>query len=145
METKKDEAFGIIPVSKVDGEWRVFLIHQISRHGDTFWAFPKGHSEAGEGPLDAAQRELHEETGLTPATIDEHCVFTEYYVFEADGAAVEKTVTYYLGYIESLESKLQAKEVSEGEWLGFEDAKERLTHESKRELVDELGAHLRKV
>jgi len=41
----------------VDGECLVL------RRGDE-WVFPKGHLEAGEGPEDAAVREVREETGL---------------------------------------------------------------------------------
>ncbi len=145
METKQEEGFGIIPVAKIDGVWKVFLIHQISRHGDSFWAFPKGHAEGEEGGLETAERELKEETGLVASSIDSHCVFTEYYAFKEGDTEIEKTVTYYLGYIEDLESTLQEKEVSEAGWFELEDAREKLTHESKRELIEELQTQLRKV
>jgi ADP-ribose pyrophosphatase YjhB (NUDIX family) len=36
----------------------------VSQHG-TSWSLPKGHIEAGEDPLTAALREIHEESGLT--------------------------------------------------------------------------------
>ncbi|HEY0321256.1 MAG TPA: NUDIX domain-containing protein [Pyrinomonadaceae bacterium] len=36
----------------------------VSQHG-TSWSLPKGHIEAGEDPLTAARREIHEETGIT--------------------------------------------------------------------------------
>jgi 8-oxo-dGTP pyrophosphatase MutT (NUDIX family) len=42
---------------------RVLLISQRTATG-LHWALPKGHPEAGEGDLEAALRELREETGL---------------------------------------------------------------------------------
>lgn len=45
----------------VNAEGRVLL---VSQHG-TSWSLPKGHLEAGETPLEAARREIHEETGVS--------------------------------------------------------------------------------
>lgn len=44
----------------LDGEGRVLL---VSQHG-TSWSLPKGHVEAGESLLDAARREIREESGV---------------------------------------------------------------------------------
>ena len=40
------------------------LVLLVSQHG-TSWSLPKGHLEEGESPLEAARREIHEETGVT--------------------------------------------------------------------------------
>ncbi len=45
----------------VGEDGRIALVHQ---HGDS-WSFPKGHIEDGETDLEAARREIYEETGLT--------------------------------------------------------------------------------
>ena len=45
----------------VNAEGRVLLVSQFG----TSWSLPKGHLEAGESPLDAARREIHEETGVS--------------------------------------------------------------------------------
>ena len=45
----------------VNAEGRGLL---VSQHG-TSWSLPKGHLEAGESPLDAARREIREETGVS--------------------------------------------------------------------------------
>ncbi|WP_165825940.1 NUDIX domain-containing protein [Actinomycetospora cinnamomea] len=45
----------------VDPRGRVAVVRQWART----WSLPKGHVEAGEGVLDAARREIHEECGLS--------------------------------------------------------------------------------
>ena len=51
---------GIILVRQSDAGW-VTLMLRAYRH----WDFPKGIRERGEEPLDAAKREVAEETGIT--------------------------------------------------------------------------------
>lgn len=51
---------GVVVVRLEEGQWR-FLLLRVFRN----WDFPKGGIEGNEKPLEAAQREVEEETGLT--------------------------------------------------------------------------------
>jgi bis(5'-nucleosidyl)-tetraphosphatase len=51
---------GVVILRQYDAEWR-YLILRAYRN----WDFPKGLVEPGEEPLQAAIREVREETGLT--------------------------------------------------------------------------------
>ncbi len=50
---------GVIVVRRAEGGWRYLLLRVYD-----YWDFPKGIVEEGEDPLQAACREVAEETGL---------------------------------------------------------------------------------
>ncbi|KAK0539093.1 hypothetical protein OC835_001228 [Tilletia horrida] len=60
-EEIKEHSYGVIPVA-LSSPPTVLLIQQKS--DSKHWGIPKGHADAGETPLQAAIRELEEETGL---------------------------------------------------------------------------------
>lgn len=59
----KNKAIGIIPVDEDGNTWLVgqyrYTLNQYS------WEIPEGGGPLGQAPLDAAKRELKEETGIT--------------------------------------------------------------------------------
>jgi 8-oxo-dGTP pyrophosphatase MutT (NUDIX family) len=135
MEIKNDESFGIIPLQYVDGEWLVFVVEQYNQtRGDSYWTFPKGHAESGETPEATAVRELVEETGLVPLALCPHQQFPMQYTFIHEGVQIQKTVTYFLGYITEPRFQLQASELSAATWLPLADAAEQLSFPNLRAL-----------
>ena len=57
--TQKVLSAGVVVVRREDGAWRYLLLRAYH-----YWDFPKGIVEKGEDPLQAALREVAEETGL---------------------------------------------------------------------------------
>lgn len=106
------------------------LLHYPSGH----WDFPKGHIEAGETELQAALREVTEETGI--ATVEIHTGFRHAfeYFYKRGAANVRKTVVYFVGRVEP-----QAVRVSHEHrgfvWLPFEKALAKITYRNAKDLL----------
>lgn len=81
----------------------------IKRNG--FWDIPKGKLEKNESPEEAAVREIIEECGVEPPTIDKHLVDT-YHTYEMKGKLHFKKTFWYLLKANNKSSKLvpQAEE-----------------------------------
>lgn len=141
---KTDHSYGVIPVrvrQGPSGMRREFLLirHKFGGH----WAFPKGHADAGETSLQAAKRELAEETGLTLVALRGSPAFEERYLTVKRGQKLDKTVTYYLGDVLADQPVVvQAEEVSEFAWLSFDAALARMTYPASQALLREAQVFL---
>ncbi len=139
---KKDYSYGVIPLCKnQEGEIEVFVLNQISVRGDVYWTFPKGHPEAGESNDETALRELKEESSLV-AELDLEKTFIQKYSFKHEGEMVDKTVTYYLGWVADKKFTIQPQEVKEAKWCTLEEAHELLTHSLAKATLQEVNNYL---
>jgi bis(5'-nucleosidyl)-tetraphosphatase len=141
MTVKKEESFGIIPLSKKDGVWRVFLVQL--RHS-RFWGFPKGHPEKGESPKQTAQRELKEETNLDVIRFIQESPLTEQYQFKSSGVPISKQVQYFLAEVEG-EPALQSHEIRDGAWVTFQEFASKPTHAEGKAILKEVEKILSKI
>jgi 8-oxo-dGTP pyrophosphatase MutT (NUDIX family) len=107
----------------------LMLVHR-KRHND--WALPKGKVEADEEPLDAAIREVREETGCE-AECESFAGETRY---EVDGIA--KIVMFWRMRLVRQRPLEENDEITEAIWLPLPEAIARMTYESERELVARL-------
>src|SRR5918999_5539398 len=109
-----------------------FLLLRSRR--DRSWGFPKGHLLEGEALLSGAMRELWEETGIREVSLVSG--FTEHVTYRVNraGRFRQKTVTYFLGRVETSAVRL-SDEHSEHRWAVVEDARKILTFENLRTLV----------
>ena len=138
MQTINDQSFGVMTVfKKPEGD---FLFCVIEREG-IHWSFPKGRPEAGESEEDTALRELGEETGITEIEIIPDIHFNQHYTYKKDEVVYDKNVKYFLGFVPSIYSKIPEAflhEVSKVEWLPYKEAREILTDDNSKVLLDQV-------
>jgi 8-oxo-dGTP diphosphatase len=119
-------AAGGVLVRTGQGGREVAVIHR-PKYMD--WSLPKGKLEPGEGWLEAALREVEEETGYRCEASTELPP-----VSYLDRKARRKLVRYWL--MEPVAGEFEPHgEVDELRWLGREEAEELLTYPHDRELV----------
>jgi 8-oxo-dGTP pyrophosphatase MutT (NUDIX family) len=131
---RREESFGIIPLSHKDGRWEVFL---IQHRGGRYWGFPKGHAETDETPFQAASRELKEETNLDCVRLLWDKPLNEQYWFQIEGKRVFKKVTYFIAEVSGT-VELQKAEINDGIWVPFPDAIEKVTHAEGKAILAEV-------
>jgi 8-oxo-dGTP diphosphatase len=112
-----------------DGVIEAAVVHR-PKYDD--WSLPKGKLEAGEHPLEAAAREVREETGLL-AVAGRRGPTTRYAVPEGP-----KQVDYWLMQAVGGEFRPNS-EVDELRWLPVEDAAGLCSHEHDRALLADLA------
>ena len=110
---------------------RVVVVHR-PHHGD--WSLPKGKVEPGETWLEAAVREVAEETGLR-CRLGGELPPSEYLVGD-----LPKRVRWWLMRVESDAGFTPSAEVDELRWAELDDALELLSYESDRAIVRAAAA-----
>ena len=96
-------------------------------------ALPKGHPDGDESMVDAATREVREETGLTAELVEKLGDIRYWYV--ADGDRVLKVVSFYLFRYRSGSVRDHDHEVLSAEWVPLEEAPRRLSYRGERDMA----------
>lgn len=116
----------------------------IATKGGGVWGLPKGLIDPGEKAPTTALREVQEETGIVGRLGPRIQRIEYWYRGEENGQPVRyhKTVTFFL--IEAVGGDIAEHdwEVDAVEWLPLEEAAERATYESEREVIRRAGALL---
>ena len=99
------------------------------------WGLPKGHLENGEGPGEAALREVGEETGLTDLSLGPELATIDWY-FRAGTRLIHKFCAFYLMGSDAGDPVPETAEgITECVWLPLEEAEARITYDNAREVV----------
>lgn len=103
---------GIFVFRQNGGQDEVLMIRSLER-----WSFPKGHVEDGETYMEAAIREVFEETGIKARITSEKAYSTG-----SAFADEKRIITYYIGEYLSGSLRPQLSEVAGAGWQDADDA-----------------------
>jgi len=108
-------------------ELEIALVHR-AKFDD--WTFPKGKIEDGESAIQAASREVIEETGIKPV-FGPYIGFVEY---EVDGE--KKKVQYWMAKApDEIGEFVPNEEIDRLEWVNMKQARHFLTYDVDREVL----------
>ncbi|NJD09631.1 MAG: NUDIX domain-containing protein [Gemmatimonadetes bacterium] len=145
MRYRRDVSAGVIVFHRDDDGCRfLLLLSKLTKR--PLWEFPKGGVDEGETLIQAAIRELEEETGLSreQVRIVEGFEHKEDYRFtsgkEEDRVFVRKAVTYFLAEASHTDIRLSAHEASEFVWLPLGEARSKLRYAARRRMLDAAAA-----
>jgi 8-oxo-dGTP pyrophosphatase MutT (NUDIX family) len=97
-------------------------------------ALPKGHPEPGERSVDAATREVREETGVVADPVEKLGDVRYWYAWK--GERVLKIVSFFLFRYRSGSVRDHDHEVLAAEWIPLEEAPTRLAYKGEREMAE---------
>lgn len=145
MRYRRDVSAGVIVFHRdSDGCRFLLLLSKLTKR--PLWEFPKGGVDEGETLIQAAIRELEEETGLSSdqVRIVDGFEHKEDYRFtsgkEEDRIFVRKAVTYFLAEASHTDIRLSAHEASDFVWLPLNEARAKLRYAARRRMLDAAAA-----
>ncbi len=117
-----------IVVGVKDEEQKVLM---LNNEGE--WVFPKGHVEENETELDAAIRELYEESGIKVRESDSLGKIDEF-KFYFDGEKAVKVIKVYLFKVDDFGEITFNKDEGfiDGQWVDVKESIDKLTHDDAR-------------
>ena len=110
----------------------------LSKDFHNNYGFAKGHLEENETLQDAAIREIQEEVGLD-VILDDNFKEELRYIMPN---GIEKSSTYFIAYYSNQEIKPQLEEVQETILLPYEEALNKLTFDSMKQVLKKADGYL---
>lgn len=108
----------------------------IKPSGKDRWQLPKGWIDEGETSEQAAIREVKEEAGIEAQPVQKIDTIKIFFKDEKTGKNVLKMITFYLMKYEKGNVKDHHWETEEVVWLSREEALEKLTFKSEKEVLE---------
>lgn len=112
----------------------------VSQHGNS-WSLPKGHIDPGENALEAAEREIFEESGVRELTFLAELGSYERYRIGKDGGEDRselKKMHFFLFRTDQEELKPADPHNPEARWVAKEKVTALLTHEKDKEFFKKI-------
>ncbi len=120
MKIREEKAYGVILIAQ--GQF-LLVKNKDFKGKDPWWGFAKGHQESNETELEAALRELEEETGVkldekTVSEIETKKIISENYSYlHPSGTKVNKKNYYFVAKVDKpIETTPDYNEIIETKW-----------------------------
>ncbi|WP_404428933.1 bis(5'-nucleosyl)-tetraphosphatase [Sutcliffiella horikoshii] len=126
----------IIYIDKPDTRYLV-----VKSNSNGHWGFPKGHIEENETEIDAAIREVKEETGLEVLIHEDFKTSMEYMISER---TIRKEVILFLGTPMSTPVTIQESEIAMYKWATFTDTLNLFEYENQKQSIKQAHEFLNK-
>ena len=122
---------GVVYQERDGGMWVALIATKEGR----VWGLPKGLIEKGEKPLQAALREVHEETGVQGKPVAD-LGYIEYWYRDSETRVLyHKFVHYYLLRRVGGDVEKHDWEVDEVRWFPIDEALDTVSYENEREVL----------
>lgn len=129
--SSREHSAGVIVFARDASGVRQYLLLDYGKH----WDFPKGHVEKGENVMQAALRELEEETGIDDAElVPDFSHEIQYFFRDRQKRLIHKTVWFALALTGKRQVRLSHEHVG-FEFLAYEAAMKRLTYPSAKGIL----------
>jgi len=131
-----EKSAGAVIFRRDDGKIKYLLLHYY--YAGDYWDFSKGNIEKGEDEIEAAAREIKEETGIEDLKFAEDFRQKIHYFYRwkgepHKGELVSKDVIFFLAETDTKDVKI-SHEHAGFEWVEFEEARKRLKEQSRKVL-----------
>jgi len=135
---RETSAGGVVFRRGTGGEPHYLLIRDSYQN----WGFPKGHLERSEPPLEAARREVAEETGLDDLVAHGGLGMIDWY-FRFRGRTIHKFCHFFLFESPTGEPVPQRDEgITECTWEPLERARDTISYDNAREVLRRAAARV---
>jgi len=117
----------------------------VAVRGHKAWCLPKGIIDRNENEIEAALREVKEETGLTGEIMDKIGQISYWYFLKEEMIKVHKTVHFFL--LKYLDGNTDGHdhEVDEARWFQIDSAIDQLSYKSEKEIMQKAKVMINQI